>query len=397
VPPPSAAGEAGATSATAGGGGATQPTAGHGAVPTSAAGEGGTNPSAGGEGGAGLCGPPYEDCDESPLNGCEANLWNDPSNCGRCGSPCDGVCSRFGCHEAERFLDPVTSFNSIAMGENHVYLLTGNTIENPVRLWRVDKAERSEQLVADELPWFEQVTVANERIYLYGRGVNLWSGNEAGDFIDEGIEVDSIAASGGVLYADREGTLVAQKEGESTWTPQPWMTHATGSAKLWPIDVSNQLCVVRETGLGPSGESFVEYELLRVDRPDLPDGGLVPLARGAGELVRLRSQHGSVYFLVYEESGLLQLFKRDVRGNTRIQVLASGTRIGDFAVDSSSVYVTHSTRLGYALDVMPALGNGDPVRLGVPSSMSSPETDGNHLWYFGWERLERVQLPFDAP
>jgi WD40 repeat protein len=340
----------------------------------------------------GTCTPPWEDCDKSPLTGCEANLSSDASHCGRCDSECDGACGRRGCHEAESFLSQVKSFSSIAMSADYVYLLTGNSIDGPVRLWQVNKAERSERLLADNLPWFEQVTVANGRVYLYGRGENLWSGSEQGDFSDEGFEVRSIATSAGVLYADRDGTLVARKENETSWTPQPWMVsstdNVTDNVKLWPIDVSNQLCVLRETG-----DSLAKYELLRVDSPDSPDGGLVPLASGSGELVRLRSQNGSVYFLVYEESGLLQLLRRDVRGNTRIQVLSTGNRIGDFAVDSTSLYVTRWPMHGYELEVMSAFGNGTTLKLGVLSAMSSLEADGNHLWFFGRDGLQRVELP----
>jgi hypothetical protein len=376
----------------AGRGGATTSAAGHGGAPSPTAGEGGTNPSEPGDGGTGTCTPPMEDCDDAPLTGCAINLSRDPSHCGRCFSACHGVCSPRGCHEAESFLNQVDSFSSIAMSADYVYLLTGNSIDAPVRLWQVDKVARSERLLADNLPWFEQVTVANGRVYLYGRGENLWSGTEQGAFIDEGFEARSIASSAGVLYADRAGTLLARRETESTWTPQPWMTKATDSVKLWPIEVSNQLCVLRETG-----DSFAQYELLRVDSPDSADGGLVQLASGSGELVRLRSQNGSVYFLVYEESGLLQLFRRDIRGNTRIEVLATGSRIGDFAVDSAYLYVTQAPAHGYDLDVMSAFGNGDTLRLGIHRQMNSPEADGNHLWFFGWDSLQRVELPLSAP
>jgi hypothetical protein len=170
------------------------------------------------------------------------------------------------------------------------------------------------------------------------------------------------------------------------------MTNATESVRLWPIDVSNQLCVLRETG-----DSLARYELFRVDSPDSADGGLVPLASGSGELVRLRSQNGSIYFLVYEESGLLQLFRRDIRGNTPIEVLVTGNRIADFAVDSAYLYVVQAPAHGHeVLDVMSAFGNGNTLRVGVLSQVNSPEADGHHVWFFGWNSLQRVKLPLGA-
>ncbi|MHC4575347.1 MAG: hypothetical protein ACYS76_14660 [Planctomycetota bacterium] len=35
------------------------------------------------------CEPGYDDCDGQPENGCEADLMNDPDNCGYCGNDCD--------------------------------------------------------------------------------------------------------------------------------------------------------------------------------------------------------------------------------------------------------------------------------------------------------------------
>jgi hypothetical protein len=34
------------------------------------------------------CLPHYADCDQDPINGCEADLLTDPENCGLCGDLC---------------------------------------------------------------------------------------------------------------------------------------------------------------------------------------------------------------------------------------------------------------------------------------------------------------------
>jgi hypothetical protein len=38
------------------------------------------------------CDPDWTDCNLSPTDGCEANLENDPFNCGQCGFQCDAPC-----------------------------------------------------------------------------------------------------------------------------------------------------------------------------------------------------------------------------------------------------------------------------------------------------------------
>src|SRR5690349_16225358 len=76
----------------------------NGGAPTVPAGEGGAVPASAGEPGSpDLCDPPFENCDETWLNGCEVNLQSDPFHCGGCRIPCDGVCSRYGCHEAQAY------------------------------------------------------------------------------------------------------------------------------------------------------------------------------------------------------------------------------------------------------------------------------------------------------
>jgi hypothetical protein len=282
------------------------------------------------------------------------------------------------------FSQAVSSDSALAVTPDAVYVATRG-LDGPTRLWRLDKLGTSEQLVVEGFPLGTSVAVVNDRVYLYSFSGNLWTGTDQGDFIDEGFPIRSVASSGGVVYADREGTLIARKEGEATWTPQPWLTSEAG---LWPLDVSGQLCVL----LRSWGGSQDHFELFHVQQPDSLDGDLRTLASGSGELVRLRSEAGAVYWLMREESGLLQLFRRHIR-NGQLQVLATGSNLVDFALDASAVYLTRSLTLGYEIEVISTLGGiGGRPRLGTHLELRSPEADGEHLWFLEWDGLHRVEL-----
>jgi hypothetical protein len=291
----------------------------------------------------------------------------------------------------ETFLDQLVSATnaSVAMTADAVYVATASGIDTPTRLWRLDKLDLSEQLIADNIPAFSQVAVLDGRVYLFS-WENFWSGTESGSFVDEGFPIGSIASSAGVVYADRDGTLIARKEGESIWTPQPWLL-SEENIGLWPLDVSGRLCVLRESWRA----SQTSYELYRVDEPASPEGGLVALASGAGELVRLRSENGFIYWLVREESGLRQLLRRDIERRGPLQLLATGTDLLDFALDSSAVYLTRSVGSLYEIEVISTLAIGSRPQLGLHFEAISPEADGEHFWFIQWDALQRVELRAD--
>jgi hypothetical protein len=284
---------------------------------------------------------------------------------------------------------PFSTDASVAMTADAVYVATASGIDTPTRLWRLDKLDLSEQLIADDIPAFSQVAVFDGRVYLYS-WESFWSGTESGSFVDEGFPIGSITSSAGVVYADRAGTLIARKEGESAWTPQPWLV-SEDNVRLWPVDVSDRLCVLRESW----GASQTIYDLYRVDEPTSPDGGLVALASGAGELVRLRSQDGFLYWLVREESGLLQLLRRDIERRGPLQLLATGGDLLDFALDSSAVYLTRSAGSLYEIEVISTLAIGERPELGLRFEAISPEADGEHFWFLQWDALQRVELRAD--
>jgi len=338
-----------------------------------------------------MCTPQFDNCDGTPLNGCEADLWSDPLHCGRCRSICEGVCSRRGCHEPEDLSDQsIRPMSPFAVTADYLYMLTGDGNIDPHRLWRFDKLGLSPQILIDNLDWSPKLAVVSDRIYLYGGERNLWSGTEQGDFIDEGLQVESLASSAGVVYADRQGTIVARREGETTWTPQPWLASESDPVSLWPIDVANRLVVMRDIS---TEFATHRYELFLVDRPDLPDGGVIELASGSGNLVRLRSANDSVYWLIQEESGLFQLLRRDIERNSPVQVLETGINLVDFALDSSFVYLTRSLTRRSELEVITAYGAGEKLHLGARFDMQYPEAVGDYLWFIAWQdRLQRVAL-----
>jgi hypothetical protein len=73
---------------------------------------------------AGGCNDGFDNCDSNAVTGCEANLTNDPKNCGRCGKDCGaGLCIAGQC-QPEIVLDPpeTTSYSYVEG------FLVGNTV-----------------------------------------------------------------------------------------------------------------------------------------------------------------------------------------------------------------------------------------------------------------------------
>ena len=336
------------------------------------------------------CQEPFDDCDRSPLNGCETDLWQDPRHCGSCDARCDGVCSRRGCHVPELISDrAITPRSSMAVTADYVYFLSREEPDGSVRLMRVATFGGPPEVFTENLPLFEQVAIFDGRIYLWGNGNNLWSGTGPADFVDEGFATGSVASDHGVVFAERDGALVARALGEQAWVRQNWFREEYAT-DFWLASMVEGLCIVRFS----SGEAPV-HEILLAREPELPDGGLVTLADGVGNPLRVRIEFGgTVYWLVEDGSNENKLFRVRSGESSEVWVAASG--IDDFTFDGYYLYLTRTLSPGHEILVTSITSHSEVLHLGTPLEMRFPQAVGDQLWFFAQSRLQRVDLQVGA-
>jgi len=350
---------------------------------------------AAGEGGALACESPLANCDQTRLNGCEADLSGDVNDCGRCGSLCNGVCARSSCHVpqslVEQAIQPLTPF---AQTSDSLYFEWGAP-SGPYHLSRVDKLGGTPQLVADKLPAFSQIAAGPDRVYLWAPAENLHSVTFAGKVVDEGIEVSAIAVQGDVVFAASKGMLLERKSPTASWQPVPGFSSVGSDSQLWPVDVDGSLVVVRVTGV----DTAPHYEVLLLEMPDVVGSPVDVLASGSGLPVRVRSSTHYVYWLVQtgaNETGLFELHRHEPLVDTPEQFVAREFSVDDFALDDGFVYLTRSLNPGHELELVLVESIGEKLHLGSRFDLVYPEPVGDYLWFFdtSLQRLRRVDLGF---
>lgn len=341
------------------------------------------------------CQPPLASCDRTSLNGCETDVSTAIDNCGGCDRVCDGVCARSSCHvPSAQTEQPIRALSPFAVTTDYLYFMWGDEA-GPYRLSRVDKLGGRPELVADNLPNCSKIAAAPDRIFLGECGNdNLLSVTPSGVVTDEGFQSDRVAAVGSVVYAANAGVLMQRKSRSSSWQPTPGFPTGDSGVDLWPVDVNEQLVVLRATGFDES----VHYDVLLVDQPDVPNAQPQTLASDSGRLVQVRAVDGKVYWLTTDSvvSDWFELRRHDLSPSSSVELVARERKVTGFALDSTFVYLPRWLTTGYELELVLVESIGEKFRLGSRFELTYPESVGDFLWFFDTskQRLMRVNLEF---
>jgi hypothetical protein len=325
------------------GGGAGREPSGEGGAPAlpsaggagDAAGSLGLEAGAAGEAGATnalACAEPYENCDVTPLNGCETNLRFDPSHCGACHSSCDGLCIDSRCVPT-RVDAGLRALSDLEIEGDYLYFLAGDD-EDASTLVRIDAASEQELTLAKNLAAFERVTIGTDRVYVWASQGALWSVLlETYQLIDEGIELDWLTRNQQQLFWLAGTTLFRRDLGAVSGSEMAWRElDAVGSVELAADDA--QLVIVELFRPEPDDSNRISVLPLSADAATVPR----VLVSEPGEVISWRFQAGYVYWLArYEEKEprrYEELRRIATSGFAEPELLLAAPNIDGFALGS---------------------------------------------------------------
>lgn len=341
-----------------------------------------------------VCSPPLADCNQTPLDGCEIDLFSDPEHCGDCNSPCDGVCARGRCHlpVSTGTVQQQVVADFAVIGE--ALYFTWGPYDGPFHLSRVERAGENARELAGGLPRFSRLAAAPQELFLWGVSETLRVSDLNGVMVDQGFEVSGVASLSGATYAGSKGQLLERPAGATSWEASAWFPSEAGTT-LWPIAVDDRLVVFRilEDDRAP------RYEVLLASDPSAGDGGIRLLASGDGLPTRIRALH-DVYWMVQlpnADSRAFELRRHSLDPDATGQLVASERNVTNFALDESFAYVTRTLNSSYELVLVPVSSISQKYRFGSRIELFHPESVAGLLWFYdsSAKRVHSVDLGLD--
>ena len=347
-----------------------------------------------GEAGASFCPPHWGDCDESTLNGCEADLTADIANCGKCQARCVGICSAGKCQVFEPLASPVDvlATGSIAFTADHVYCLSGDLLDGTPDLVRAAKDLSGFETLLKAGPGARTLLTGVDRIYLAAAyDEQLFSVLLSGGALqDEKLVVGSAARSGTFLYYDDgHGQTNRRSEfGHAIEALPPIPAYAEYDDVLLTADDAS-VSIVRSNSDDTDAYSYFVYRLDDLLHPS----AWKLLATGAGNPVRVRTGADGVFIAVTLGS-TAELREITLDGHTHL--LTQVPQIADFALYGNAAYVSWSgTGETAGLRVVsiqdPVGGTLDYATIGAFTSL---EIDGQFLYFGDRMRHTLSRVPF---
>ncbi|HEY3495226.1 MAG TPA: hypothetical protein VGK73_11090 [Polyangiaceae bacterium] len=336
------AGESGAgTSGKAGRGGTagTSPAGEGGAGAAFDAGGGGIAGDGGEAGRAGAsCAATFGDCDGSTLNGCETKLLESVRHCGACDRECAGLCVQGDCLEFERLVADQFSPENIALAPDYAFL-AAHDASDALRLRRVSRWTGEIDTLSSKPPWrwIRASAVGSKRLYVADQFELKSLALDGTDLRDEGLYVESIAASGGFLYFAWLGSLYSWSETDRA-AELVRAFEAAESSHLVASGLGVFVAVNYPAGIGPA--HYELHFLFPTSEPSLLDAG-------AGVASGLVAAQTDAYFAVLEGTSVAL---RHVPHGSQASVLdADASEIVELAAVTGGVFATFSTATSWGL------------------------------------------------
>lgn len=232
---------------------------------------------AGGEGGEGAradCGATRASCDQSTLNGCEADLLSNPRHCGACDNACAGVCAGGSCIPFETRVPEVyePAANVIVTDEEAFFVARTACCFGPVSLGRYDFSSGAVSwLVRDAWSDVKGIGLSATRVYLIG-DYSLYSmARGGGGLRDEGLACDALSVAGTTVavIASGEAYVRTDDDGEFELIPSEGIP-GEGSVDAIAATLSS-VYVARDRGSDP-GFSLEEHNIVYGEHEVLATG-----------------------------------------------------------------------------------------------------------------------------
>jgi hypothetical protein len=336
-----------------------------------------------GQGGAPGCSAPLADCDESTLDGCEANLLTDLRNCGACRARCFGACIDGECHPFENLAENMVlpAWGGIARSSPEVYALT-RSFSTTLMRW----SAQGTQTLFTQGDYFEQIVAGVDRLYLIGGDGKLSSIPRSGGVVSsEGITARPAVVKGDTLYAvDSAGTPYWRSEISHETGTLPLPAPLPTDVRIWMANDADHVALVAENG---NGTYTVHYLPTNNEDQEFP---WVFLASDRGSPTQVRVGDDAVYLDVIvlgdepppeDAEAVHELREVDFAGVTR--VVATSTGLLDFELVGPLLYL--SVELPKYESVLRVVSLDDPrqvLDVQTSSSMASL-TYSDGFFYFG--------------
>jgi hypothetical protein len=302
------------------------------------AGEGGARPAAGGPGGeagrieatagsagsgmstaGSAAGPQLDcpadraDCDQDPVNGCEADTTSDPNHCGGCGMTCDGWCHSSECTPFEVLATGQYDGRSITFFGNDAYWTSSADPDVNADKYQLQKGPKAggsnpATLLGNHGYFLGRIAAGGQWLY-FTHGYDSVLYKMRFDGSDAAIE-QSYAVAASILFADERihwvedyanaTYLYSHDEfGGAITTHYSFRTSASEPENQTiggvTIDAFDRLIYAVMTDVGGAAQS---YDIMRGDAPDAEvlttgAGSAYDLAYG-GDLYWVETQNGGI-------------------------------------------------------------------------------------------------------
>lgn len=279
------------------------------------------------------CQKPMANCDVTQLNGCETDISHHPLHCGACSTPCAGLCTSFRCLAFET-AGAHRPHSNLEFTTEYVYYTSGDWFDDQ-RLVRVDLATKQAEVLAQNLPGFDQVTAGADRIYLWSAYSALWSAPLGGGaLVDEDLSPEWLTVNREHLFWLDFPTLHRRDVGASAGNETSWR-QLSGDSYVEIAARDHDVVFLQDSDTEP-----YETRISRFSDDDVPEPQL--LASEPGQIVRWRLLPHAIYWLARRTQNGVEhdeLWRVSTAAPLKApELLLSAALIEDFAVDAGEYW-----------------------------------------------------------